>query len=426
MSNITEAPTKSKPKKWPALTEFLRTHFYDPDMDALRIALSAYVAHFDLDMPPVWLYIIGPPGTGKTAILIKAISFLPSTWPIDDFGANSFLSGFGENNGALPNMTQYASWRGGSLTHGILYQGDITTFLGKNPNERDEVNGILRGIYDGTMSKPCGNKKELIWKGKCTIIGGVTPRIDHYYNTYASLGQRFLSVRWPLGDAAQYGSFAMRQLGKEKEIEKEFKQRIVEYVDVHKTRKLDAGVPDDFMRQIDYMSQLAAWLRGPVNYVQMGAKRILDIKEDHEAPTRIIKGMFQISRASAKLARRDTAGKSEMRLCHRIIEDSFVQKRWMVTRHLPMGRDGAAETISLRDLKKACGLEDYHFDLIVEELKHMGVIDGNICEDPEGEADFLPEKTVWMSDRLRGMLQNGGFKTPGMIPWLVGRPVGKW
>src|SRR5215472_2555348 len=109
--------------KWNEYVAFLRKWFFNPDIQAAEITLSAVAAHFYKDSEPAWLFILGPSSGDKSSICIRQVTDLPLVHPCGDLTFKTFLSGYT----GLPN-TSYLHRIGNS---GILSFKDFTTFLSK-------------------------------------------------------------------------------------------------------------------------------------------------------------------------------------------------------------------------------------------------------------------------------------------------------
>ena len=64
----------------------------------------------------------------------------------------------------------------------MLLIKDFTSVLAQNKDARAEAMAALREVYDGDWHRPVGTDggKVLTWRGKCGLIGGVTPALDQY------------------------------------------------------------------------------------------------------------------------------------------------------------------------------------------------------------------------------------------------------
>jgi hypothetical protein len=149
-------------------------------VDGLKI-LFATVLSADLYGDPLWIYIVSPPGGGKTALLgslqkSKRVVYQSSITP------HSLVSGcnFGEDPSLLPQLRNRAFvWK------------DFTEILSMHPNKKEELYGVLRGAYDGSVKKDFGNGVRREYHDVYfSMLAGVTPAI--HGERQAALGERFL------------------------------------------------------------------------------------------------------------------------------------------------------------------------------------------------------------------------------------------
>lgn len=316
---VKETIVEQKIRQFRQLSDFLEHWYYKPDMDALKICLSAYAAHeYDKD-DPVWLFIIGAPGTGKTSVAIRAINFLPNTTMVANLTPNSFLSGFGENNGILGRLTRKSNG------DGVLLFPDFTSLLAKKEDIRNDIVGQMRHIYDGEFTKEVGNKGESItWKGKVTCLAAVTPALEDYWAINRSLGERFMYLRWNGGRGKLSATFAHKQVGNEVEIQKEFQKKILEYVDLPLR---GVKIPADADFGMDGLAEMVSRLRTVVRRELNKGKRTVSGIDETEAPTRISKMLTMIARGSATLDRRAEIDFFDIELAKRVAMDSVPKNR---------------------------------------------------------------------------------------------------
>jgi hypothetical protein len=367
-----ETIVDTKLRQFNQLSQFLEHWYYKPDMDAVKICLSTYVAHTYLADNPVWLFIIGPPGSGKTSVAIRSISFLPQTHMIGNLSENSFLSGFGVNNGILGKLT---------LRHngnGVLLFPDFTSLLDKRDFVRNEIAGQMRLIYDGYYSKEVGNKDEsIVWKGKVTCLAAVTPALEHYWSINRSLGERFMYLRWENDNGEGCIESSKRQVGKERVIEDEFRKRILEYVDVDSLRAVE--IEDNEQLGLNGICSMVSILRTNVHReVGRGGKRTITDVDVPEAPTRISKMLTMIARGSATLDRRKKIDFYDLCLAKRVAIDSIPSNRCKVIKALIDNINYSLTFVELKEITGACRavIERTIEDLI--ELKVVTITTGAI------------------------------------------------
>ncbi len=205
-------------------------HFDDPiPLYALAAVLAANRAPGD----PVWLLIVAAPSTGKTELL-SAASRLPWVHAASTITASSLLSGT-----SLKERAKDAT--GGLLRQvgdfGVILAKDFTSLLAQNKDTRAEALAALRETYDGRWDRAVGTDggKMLTWRGKCGLIGGVTPALDRYHSVVSALGDRFLLLRLADPDPALSGRMALTHRGHEQEMRAELQESLaglVEHADI--------------------------------------------------------------------------------------------------------------------------------------------------------------------------------------------------
>jgi hypothetical protein len=194
---------------------------------------------------PVWLLLVCAPSTGKTEIL-SATSGLPWVIPAAKVTEASLLSGTSKKE-----RTKDAT--GGLLRlvgeFGVLLAKDFTSVLAQNADARNEAMAALRETYDGEWHRPVGTDggRVLSWKGKCGLIGGVTPALDQYSQVLTALGDRFVLLRMPDADVDEFGAAALRHGDQEQQMRNELRLAIAGLVEhtptshVNKPRTREEG-----------------------------------------------------------------------------------------------------------------------------------------------------------------------------------------
>lgn len=163
-----------------------------PDKAPLYAVLGTISAN-RLPGDPVWLLLVGPPGSGKSETL-QAAAGLPEVHPTGTLTEAALLSGT-----AAKERAQNA--KGGLLreigSFGVILCKDVGSILSMHREGRAQVLAGLREIYDGSWTRHVGTEggRALHWQGKVGLIGGVTPTIDRHHGVMASLGERFLLLQ---------------------------------------------------------------------------------------------------------------------------------------------------------------------------------------------------------------------------------------
>ena len=165
-----------------SLSEETGLEVSDVTKEALLTSLATILSiHFPGgDM--LWVYLVGPPGTGKTTIVLPMTS-IPTTMFVSKF--TGLHSGQRSKNGNDNSMVS-------EMKNRCLFVKDWTTIL-KQPS-KDLIYGELRDIFDGSSSSYYRNSVRNEYKDMNTgIIGCTTGEI--YKERQSSLGERFIHCR---------------------------------------------------------------------------------------------------------------------------------------------------------------------------------------------------------------------------------------
>lgn len=323
------------------LQYFLQDIFHEPDMEAIKILLSIYVSHFYIQEKPIWSFLLGPSGSGKSEIGIRSLEHLHGVTTVTELTPATFLSAYGENNGLLHRLSKE---NGGN---GIIVFSDLTTLLNKQPNIRSEVIGILRRLYDGSYEKDVGNRKsQMKWQGKLTCIAACTPALEKYWSIHRSLGERFLTLHWRRGDSRAAMLKAINQIGLEHDNQVEFKKLVRRFVQQESPHGIDRVITE--AEKLFPIAKMVAWMRIEVDREQFSTKRSITGLSEMESPTRIVKSLTNLIRASASLFRRKQACKEDYALALRLGIDSINRNRLRVVREVMKYPDMAASADDVR------------------------------------------------------------------------------
>ena len=174
--------------------------FYKPDLQAVRILLGVAKTHYlHKGSTPVWMFLVGPPGTGKTAMNILCAKALYSVVTISSVTEKTFLSGYIDH--PCPGLLEKLGRR--YIKDGIIYYDgdaiflikDFTTILSMRSEKKTEIITQLREVHDGEWKITTGTGETKVWRGKVTCIAAVTLELDRHYSVLTNMGDRFLQLR---------------------------------------------------------------------------------------------------------------------------------------------------------------------------------------------------------------------------------------
>ena len=271
----------------------------DPGIIALLV--DTVIAN-QMDMDPVWLFLVAPSSGGKSELITSIndieVGGQKLVYPISDLTTNTFASGQkkkGKETSLLHKMPPGA----------LMTFKDFTSMLSKNKDARTEIMGQLREIYDKEYVKRTGTGDDIIWRGKVGAIAGATEVVYDYQEDFAAMGDRFVmySIRQPERRALL--DFVMRNKEDPTFNKEAIRQRLrvcmksyVEYILANfkeDETQLSKETKEDIINVADFCTLVRSGVivdrrKGTVEFVPAA-----------EMPTRMIEQLLAI--ASATLAR---------------------------------------------------------------------------------------------------------------------------
>ena len=228
---------------------------------SLPLALAGYVTK-EWEGEPLWLLLIAPPSSGKTATL-TLLSDLDDIITVSSLTPASLITAMG---GLAEDKSLLAKVDGK-----LLVVKDFGTILSSPWETCAQILSILREAYDGYVSKDFATLRREYYL-HFNILGASTPVSDNHRQLAIQLGERFLRAR-PAPVAIPRGW---------KMNEGECKQLVTKYVDglsLKEIKEREAGAID-----ISSVASLTSILRSEVNADTSG--QVWDIAE-HERPFRL-------------------------------------------------------------------------------------------------------------------------------------------
>ena len=295
----------------------LNAVLFQPDVQAFRIVLCAVAAHTlkPHGYPPVWLMIIAPSGSGKTT-LIDLLNSVPHVVRINDLTPKTFLSGLTREAGKSNSLLHRLG------TKPIITMKDFTTIISKRAEDKSEIIGQLREIYDGYYHKETGSGKTISWSGRLTLLTCCTPDgIDSDRMTFRVMGDRFMEVRCPGPPSEELARRVVTQA--DSPDFKPLQAKIFQYLENCSTT-LPKYTPQQ-SEQLTHLSRAVAWLRTPVLRDLKGYK-IVDVGTP-ESPTRIAQALTSVVISSAALDNAPMLRNEDMDLAIRMAHSSIPKKR---------------------------------------------------------------------------------------------------
>lgn len=264
---------------------------------------------------PLWLFLVGPPGCGKTEQLMT-LNEAPLIMTTTSLTSASLISGANFYGGGDPSLIP-------RLNGKVLIVKDFTTILKMHYQQRDEIFGILRDAYDGRVEKWFGTGTHRIFESFFGILAGVTPAIEEYSSMFAVLGERFIKYRFPpVTDEVECRIIrrALLNIAKEPELRAELMEISAETLN----RPIDPAEPpkieEDAIQQVIGLARWVARLRAVVSREKYTGQVIY--RPSPEMGTRLAKQLAKLGMGIALFHHRDKINAKDMKSVVRVARDS--------------------------------------------------------------------------------------------------------
>lgn len=312
------------------MVPIVKDHLFQPDLQALRAVHAAIAAHGLRQGPPVWPMIVAPPGSAKTTALepLEGLTLAGPTrvYPIDRLTPATFLSGQIQREGETGRRPSLLHRIGPS---GIITFPDFSTILSLKPDDKAAILADLRRIYDGHLTKEVGTTGEpLAWHGRITLAAACTPALDAHFGVFASLGERFILIRWHRPGGADQGcEAAMSAMQQDPEA---LRRALADAAEIlfDDLPDQDVDVSAERQQQIAALAEFCVHARTHV--AREGRTKDLQYEPEAEAPTRLAQQLIQLARGSARLGRRARVNDADLIMVRRVAGDCVPRLRWRV------------------------------------------------------------------------------------------------
>lgn len=179
------------------LEAFSNLHMPDPSPILVTLAAAAAAR---LEGPPVHLFLIGAPATGKNEIL-ESLFGLPKTYHVTTFNESSLLS-------ATKQKERASFATGGILMEvgiggsGRIIMTEFNAVLSMHPDRKKEALSALQQVCTGLVDRSVGvdGATRLHWDGRVQVMAACTETIEGSLSALGAAGERFVYVRMPTVD----------------------------------------------------------------------------------------------------------------------------------------------------------------------------------------------------------------------------------
>lgn len=369
------------------------------DQQFLKVVVCNIVAN-RLKVSPVWMFVVGAPGSGKTEFL-NTVSGCEGITEISSMTTSTLISGM-MTKGPEPSLLMSMPKEGG-----VLLFKDFTSVLSLYNDARQVIIGQLREIYDGKYHKLFGNGKNVDWEGRMGLLAAVTDVIHTEREKYSAMGDRFIIFH---PDAAETRkeriNVTKRSMSNVSQGMKERRQEIAkavkEYLDVDLKVLIETynkigmpNLPDAVVHSIAELAEFTSRARSGVKRDQYAKGRPMTYAHDPEFPTRIAEQLTSMAIALMVINEHDMGEciltADDKHLLYRISLDSLPPPRRKVLQRLTKYVHATAYAIA-NDMGYPYGTIKYW----LEELDVLKVVDSKKYEN--GKTDW------WLRVEYRALM----------------------
>lgn len=321
----------SRWKKPPSLDDVMgvfKKWLHLESTDAIKIMLACVVSQ-SMDGPPVWVFLVGPPGSAKTAILASLNTF-SKIYSTSSLTVHALISGANWKESMDPSLIP-------KLNGKIMVVKDFTSILSMRDTEKEEIFGILRDAYDGKCGKVFGNGVERNYVSRFTVLAAVTPRIYDMSSQHTALGERFL--KYAVGDNLQHAaekdiiSRAIQNINSEAKMNDEFQDVVSAFLDRTVNLTYVPSIPDAIEKQIIALAMFGARLRGSVSR-DAYRNEIMTSRPSAEIGSRLGIQLAKLAKSLAMVQNRKTVNADDVRLLKKVVLDTIPQRNEDLFRHM--------------------------------------------------------------------------------------------
>lgn len=323
-----------QPIDFNALESEVRKWMLVADTGIIKLLPALIVANRLSGHDPVWAFLIGPSGGGKTEFL-SSLFDLSDVYPVSLLTPNTFLSGMpGKNDASLLPQVDGK----------ILVFKDWTNILSQNKDARNEIMGQLREIYDGHMKKPFGTGVVREWKGKVGLIAGVTGAVDMAQQMNSTLGERFLQYRLVMPDREEVAWRALHNGNNQKEMRHALQNAFYAFMKGLTVPEKMPDIPEEVKKEIIAVANFSTMARSGVIREFSFKKEVIFVPAA-EMPTRIVQQLSTVATAFV-IVNKGEYSADDMRTIYRIALDCIPQTNYMVMKAMARGDERTTAEIA--------------------------------------------------------------------------------
>jgi len=270
------------PKNLEEVYKRLSKWLYITDTYRIDLILATVVSNQARETKPLWIFTVGQSGDGKSE-LVGALKDYPDVMFLDRITSNTLATGKTHKGKKVHDIGEDLQNRST-----IVVFSDLATLKSVNKDEKNEIWGQFRELYDGKINKKTGNDTVALYDNcHVTLLACTTPDIKEEYAIHNQLGTREFSydIESRQEDDGEKMDRALAHMEQESVMKKELQEIVQGFLNVRKFNK-DAEVTPEMKRWMkDKCRELALFRATAAFETRTGELRGYASKE---IPTRLI------------------------------------------------------------------------------------------------------------------------------------------
>lgn len=357
-------------------------HLKLADTEPLDVIMAAIAAIREDDIP-LWIMLVGPPGTGKTEMLLAFQGIAnPPVVCLSKLTPRTLVSGWAA--GGSKSNTESLLMK--LPPRSLLMIKEFTTCLRMRSEDRNEVMSQLREVYDGRLDSYYGTGGKVEWQGKLGILAGVTEVIDSVSPFEQMLGERFLMLRLRFADRIETAIKALHNSSREATLKRELGQAARAAIAASTIKASEVKFDEERIEQIAALADFIAVARTSAHR-DPSSRQILS-STDAEGPSRLARQFGLLVRSLAAVRGRKTIHDQDLATTRRVGLDSLIPRRKKLLETL-LHVEGTAPTTD--DVAELLQVSKSAARYVLEEASSVR---GGFVEREEGERWKLTERAV--------------------------------
>lgn len=345
-----------KPIAFPALLkEFKKCLHVDANYANAIIVSLATALSIRIPGDPVWMFVVGPPGSGKT-LLLSTLHGSEGCWFESSLSPHALVSGFRTEDGSDPSIIVQATGK-------CLVLKDYTEVKAQPITVQEEIYGVLRGAFDGYVKRTYGNGITREYSDcHFSMLAGVTHII--HGDSRASLGERFLKFEF-IREGYDPGVHIRTAIsGMDRLVDNELKLKEAVKSFFHQFHDGIGKVPTVPAWTIDRivaLTQIIAYLRVTVDRGRMGD---LNYRPIPEMGTRLAKQLIKLGQSIALVLGKKTIDKQIYTLMEQCAFDTATGFHLDIIRALMTNGQAVEKELAITSRMSDSGLKRKLDDLL--------------------------------------------------------------